>query len=347
MPVIQVVSNRPGAGKTCLAGALLLRLKAAGRSVAYYKPLSPTPEADPDAAFMRRLLAPSADPPPALALSGGNGLSGEQLGAIAANVAELDGSFDATLVEWAVSPGAESSPPALAGYPVLLLYDYTGELDAAAKAVQAAELAAALGDDLAGIIINKVTRHRQMQVEREIVAVLKDRGLPVLGALPEDRRMLALTVQQVADYLGGRWVQEPPEPEDAGAWVDRFLIGGNIMDSGPNYFGRYSHQAVITRAGRPDIQMASLMGDTRLLALTGGEEPTEYIRVEAQKRATPLLLVDGNTLDTAEALAGLLEQANPYSEQKLARFAALMEQNFSIRNYELGIKNWPFPVGHS
>ena len=352
MPVIQVVSNRPGAGKTCLAGALLLRLKAAGRSVAYYKPLSPTPEADPDVAFMRRLLATYADPapvdpPPALALPEGAGLSEEQLGAIAGNVAELDGSFDATLVEWAVSPGAESSPPALAGYPALLLYDYTGEADAAAKAVQAAELAAALGDDLAGVIINKVTLHRRMQVEREIVAILKDQGLPVLGALPEDRRMLALTVQQVADYLGGRWVQEPPEPADAGAWVDRFLIGGNIMDSGPNYFGRYSHQAVITRAGRPDIQMASLMGDTRLLALTGGEEPTEYIRVEAQKRATPLLLVDGNTLDTAEALAGLLEQANPYSEQKLARFAALMEQNFSIRNYELGIKNWPFPVGRS
>ena len=37
------------------------------------------------------------------------------------------------------------------------------------------------------------------------------------------------------------------------------------MDSGPSYFGRYQNQAVITRAERPDIQMASLMCDTKCL----------------------------------------------------------------------------------
>ena len=211
----------------------------------------------------------------------------------------------------------------LAGQPSLLLFGYSGEGDAGTEAARIAAAAKSLGGDLTGVIINGVTLHRRMAVE-QVVSVLRSAGTPVLGAIPEDREMLALTVRQVAEYLGGRWIQEP---EDAAAWVDRFLIGGNIMDSGPNYFGRYPNQAVITRSGRPDIQMACLASDTKCLVLTGGEEPTEYIRVEARQRSAAVLLVPGSTLEVAESLAGLLEQANPYSEQKLSRFAALMERH--------------------
>ena len=342
MAVLQIISNRPGVGKTCLAGALSRSMAAVSQRVAYYKPLSPTPEADPDAAFMSQVLAgeESSSIPVPMPLTQPvdlaqppTDLSDAQRQEVADNLARLDAEFDAVLVEWA-------APVSLPGQPSLLLFGYTVGADVATEAAAVSGAAQALGDDLSGVIINGVPRHRRHEVEQGIAAALRERGLPVLGAIPEDREMLALTVQQVADYLGGRWVQEPVDDATwQTTWIDRFLIGGNIMDSGPNYFGRYPNQAVITRAARPDIQMASLMCDTKCLVLTGGEEPTEYIRVEAQKRGALLLLVAGNTLDTVESLGGLLEQANPYSEHKLARFAALMEQHLAIDNYELGIKN--------
>ncbi len=134
--------------------------------------------------------------------------------------------------------------------------------------------------------------------------------------------MLSVTVQQIAEHLGGRWLQPPTDPE---VWIDRFLIGGNIMDSGPNYFGRYCHQAVITRAERPDIQMASLASDTRCLVLTGGSEPSEYIRVEASKKDVPIILVDGNTLSTVDSLACILDRARPHARHKVQRFTKLMQ----------------------
>ena len=180
------------------------------------------------------------------------------------------------------------------------------------------------GNGVSGIVINNVGRHRGRDVEDRLVNPLRSKGLPALGAIPEDREMLSLTLEQVADFLEGEWVREPENPH---LWVDRFLIGGNIMDSGPNYFGRYANQAVITRAQRPDIQMASLMCDTRFLVLTGGEEPTEYIRVEAQKREASLLMVEGGTLDVAEHLGGLLALANPYSDHKLDTFTRLADQH--------------------
>ena len=376
MGVLQVISNRPGAGKTCLIGALTCRLTAAGKSVAYYKPLSPEAEADPDTAFMAQLLpeTPEPVPPPIASPLSEPRLSEGQRREITDAVARLDAAFDTVLVEWSfpnapeetssgestpgesapgeLTPGDQAiagagellagqflaggllagqflagqflAPGILAGQPSLLLFGYSGGGDAGTEAARIAAAAKSLGADLTGVIINGVTRHRRMAVEQQVVSVLRSAGTPVLGAIPEDREMLALTARQVAEYLGGRWIQEP---EDAAAWVDRFLIGGNIMDSGPNYFGRYPNQAVITRSGRPDIQMACLTSDTKCLVLTGGEEPTEYIRVEARQRSAAVLLVPGSTLEVAESLAGLLEQANPYSEQKLSRFAALMERH--------------------
>lgn len=331
MTVLQIVANRPGAGKTCLSGALLSRLAAAGQAAAWYKPLSPTPANDPDVAFMAQWLAPASVPPPLAqpfdpAAADAAALAPERRAEIAAVIAGLAAAFDPVMVEWAAPVASDAAAaPVLPGYPVLLLHGYAAGQAAASQAADIAAAAETLGADLGGIIINGVLRYRRQETEREIIAPRREQGLPVLGAIPESRLMLALTLQQVAEALDGRWIQEPA---DFAEGIDRFLIGGNIMDSGPNYFGRYARQGVITRGGRPDIQLACLAaGNTRLLALTGGVEPTEYIRVTARQQGTPLLLVDGDTLDVAAILAGRLEQAHPYSPEKLAHFAALMEEH--------------------
>ena len=325
MATLNIVATGPGAGKTSLAGALARTLMAGGRKVAYYKPLSAQPEADPDVEFMGRLLASPGVSHTAL-LPFDQPIDPEQLptrlsearnNEVTEAVAGLEANFDDVLVEW-------DAPAVTPGRPVILIHSLAGGQDVEAAAGRIAEESARYGDDLTGVIVNNAPRHRRREVEDKLVGALKGRGLPMLGALPEDREMLALTLGQVAEFLEGNWVEEPADSE---LWVDRFLIGGNIMDSGPNYFGRYSNQAVIARAGRPDIQMASLACDTKLLVLTGGEEPTEYIRVEAQKREASLLLVAGDTLETAESLGELLARANPYGEHKPARFGELLRRH--------------------
>ena len=326
MATLNIVSTRPGAGKTSLAGALARREAARGRKVAYYKPLSADPESDTDIAFMAAMLeclgSPQDGVPPPFTQpielhQLPTRISQARAGQVAEAVAALEATFDTALVEWA-------APAVPEGYPTALIH-----LQMAGQDMQSAiDLVAGewerFGGKAGGVIINNVLRHRGRDVADELAAPLKRRGIPMLGSIPEDRGMLAFTLAQVAEFLEGEWVREPEDPE---LWVDRFLIGGNIMDSGPNYFGRYANQAVITRAARPDIQMASLVCDTRFLVLTGGEEPTEYIRVEARKRDAALLLVSGDTQETAESLGGLLAQANPYSLHKLEKFTMLADQH--------------------
>jgi BioD-like phosphotransacetylase family protein len=43
-----------------------------------------------------------------------------------------------------------------------------------------------------------------------------------------------------------------------------------------------------------------------------------------------MLLVERNTLDTAEALGGLVDLANPYSPVKIQRFGRMMAQHLEL-----------------
>jgi len=306
---------------------------AEGRRVAYYKPFSTSPDNDPDISFISETILADTDSPPvptplALPRNASNGplLPEEHSQTIRQSLSEIQSTAGVVLIEGpdAVSPDGEpwSLPIDLTGLfecPALLIFPYANGLDfqTVLSTVES------FSPGLSGLVINGVTSYRQRDVELGSLAQLRAAGTTVIGAIPEDRGMLGVTVQQISEQLGGRWIQDPVNTD---ACIDRFLLGGNIMDAGHTYYGRYANQAVIVRAERPDIQMACLMEDTKCLVLTGGAEPTEYVKAEAMEREVPLISVDDNTLSTAEALEGLLDRATPYSQSKVDRFGQLMRQ---------------------
>ena len=321
MAILLVASQRPGAGKTAIAAGLATLIAGAGASVSACKPLSPAGRADPDSVYFAEnfrgdvaVTSPEDDAGRDAAASAVRSLAGlsEHV------VAEVPTPSDGQGIASPVTQGLAESLPAR----VIAVFGYDSDL----SGVDISSSVATLGDRLAGVIVNQTPRYRAQQV-RDILAEVAAAAIPVIAALPEDRPMLSITMAQLAQELGGRWELEPA---DADEWVDRFLIGGNIMDSGAGYFGRYSHQAVITRAERPDIQMASLMQNTRCLVLTGGSRPIEYIRVEARKRDVPVLLVDQGTVATAEAVGGLPDVAVPHQPHKAERMAQQLADQIDL-----------------
>lgn len=316
MSVLLVASHRPGAGKTSIAAGLATLMARSGVRISACKPMSPAGRTDPDAVYFAQNFR------------GGTAVASSEdsasLDAAASAVRSLTGISEHVIVEVAnPATGSGTASPVVIGLAerlsarVVTTFGY--ELDSTAVSVSSA--VAALGSSLAGVIVNQVPRYRVQRAEN-LLSELASVGLPTIGALPEDRAMLSLNLVQLEASLGGRWEMEP---EDGDLWIDRFLIGGNIMDSGAGYFGRYDHQAVIARAERPDIQMASLMQDTRCLVLTGGARPTEYIRVEAAKRNVPMLLVDQGTVATADTVGGLMSAIVPHARHKAERMADLLD----------------------
>ena len=337
MGILSVSAQRSSTGKTSLIAALITQMAADGRRVAYYKPFSTSPSNDADVSFISEtiLAGPVSSPVPdslPLPQSGsGNPLITEsQAQAIRQSLSEIQSAADVVLIEApdSLSPSGDSwsLPSDLADVlesQSLLMFPYSNGLDSQ-TVLNTAE---PYSNRLAGVIINGVTSYRKRDVENGLIAQLRSAGKTVFGAVPEDRIMISVTVQQIADQLGGRWVQDPVNTE---ACIDKLLLGVNIMDSGETYYGRYANQAVIVRAERPDIQMASLMEHTKCLVLTGGEDPTEYVKAEAMQRDVPLISVTGGTLNTVESLSGLLDRATPYAQYKVDRFGELMNQTLGM-----------------
>ena len=172
------------------------------------------------------------------------------------------------------------------------------------------------------ILFNKIPEYRYSDIERWIDS-LPDKSVSIMGTIREDRYLNGLSFNEIIDALQGRVIDKSVEDTP---YVERFLIGGNIMDSGDGYFGRYQHHAVVTRGGRPDIQMSSIMNWTKCLIITGEVEPTEYIISEARKHSVPMISVESST----ESAIGLLSQAfgnKPACLERIDRFLELLNQN--------------------
>ena len=318
-----------------MAAALLVKLTQSHTAGAYYKPFS-TGE-DPGLTFIQQaLLAPShwPAPPPAQSLSpdssSPSGLPDVEARRIQSVVESLQRSATGVILDGpdfaagtGLTPLAAAQSSILAGAKALVLFRPSSGL----SAPEMMRTVEPFGANLGGIVMTRVTKHRVEEAKNGVLAELRSLGIPVMGLIPESRILQGPTVRQMAETLGARWVQEPVNID---APVEQFLIGGNIMDSGPEYYGRYDNQAVIVRSQRPDIQMASLLAGTRCLVLTGGGEPTEYIKIEAMERDVPLMVVSSNTLDTAEALAPLADLAHPRNLAKITEFARRLDLHLDV-----------------
>ena len=308
-----LVTGPARSGKTSIAYGLLALLRAAGRSAAYCKPFSANPGNDADWLFtsgeLAEALGIAVGPQPA-AITG-------ELDAIASALSDLYRDNDAVVVDLADSSLGSQLADA-SGARIVEVIPYAANRNWASAVDEAA---VRWGSRPAAIVINSVPLYRRESVSS--AAARSDADVDAV-VIPESRVMVAPTVAQIGEWLGAAWTQEPVNEH---ALVERYLIGGNIMDNGPTYYGRYNNQAVITRTQRPDIQLASMLPQTRCLLLTGPGEPTEYVKAEARERDIPLLQVSTSTIDTADALGRLLGEATPHNLDKVRHFASLLERH--------------------
>ena len=89
---------------------------------------------------------------------------------------------------------------------------------------------------------------------------------------------------------------------------------------------------MVVRAGRPDVQISALQSETtRAMVLTGGEKPIDYVFYEARTKRIPLIMVDGDTNATMDALDALAPEGFSHPE-KLSRVSQLTVRTFDDRS---------------
>ncbi len=277
-----MVAVKKGAGKTAVCAGIAARLMAGGKKVGYLKPQAGAKDnPDSDMAFMRQVLG-AAD---------------------VVNAPDIVQGRDVVLVEadLGARPAEKLSKAA---------YGAAREMKARAIAVEAYSGQASgytavykgFGEDLLGVVLNKVPASQMKRAREEAEKAFGAAGIKVLGLIPEDRRLLAITVAEIADSIRGKILTSPGK---SGELVEQFMLGAMTVGSGLHYFQRRRNKAAIIHQDRPDMQLAALETSTRCLVLSGSEKPPVYnVRQTAEARGIPIILTAAST---DEVIAGIEE----------------------------------------
>jgi hypothetical protein len=182
-----------------------------------------------------------------------------------------------------------------------------------------------LGEALLGVVLNKVPRSRLARVAAEAA----NRPVAVLGVMPEDRTLLALTVEELARSLGGKILNQAGK---AAELVENYMLGAMVVDSGPSYFGRKSRKAVIVRGDRPDMQLAALETPTSCLVLSQARRPPVYqVMEKAEARGVPVIAVEQGTEAIVAGIEEAIAKSRFAAEKKMPRLGELVKEHLNLK----------------
>jgi BioD-like phosphotransacetylase family protein len=180
-----------------------------------------------------------------------------------------------------------------------------------------------LGDQLLGVILNRVPEEENDYVRDQAIPFLEAKGIPVLGYLPERPQLAAISLNELQDVLKAQVLAGQNRMD---ALVENLMVGAMGGQEALSRFRVIQNKAVITGGDRTDIQLAALDTSTTALILTGNLRPAANILERAEQQGVAVMLVPGNTLETVEAVEAIYGKTRLGQPEKLARFEALMAE---------------------
>ena len=311
MGVLFIVSAEEAAGKTAICAGLAINFLNDGKKVGYLKPQdSEKSGSDGDIAFMKQTL----------------GLTD------VINTPDLIKGWDIVLVEARLGPSAADAVSQAT-------YGAAKEMKAKAIAVEAysgetsrfLDVYKGFGGNLLGVVINKVPESQLKRVRDEAKSRFEAAGMKLLGVIPENRVLLAITVGELAESLQGKILNSAGKSAEL---VENYMLGALVVDSGLDYFGRKSRKAAIIRQDRPDMQLAALETSTACLVLSGNPDKsgTVYnVLYKAESCGIPIIATGAAVNDIVTIIESTLLKTRLNQAKKLDKLAEVVKQNLDMK----------------
>jgi BioD-like phosphotransacetylase family protein len=184
-----------------------------------------------------------------------------------------------------------------------------------------------LGDSMVGAVMNGVPQRLRESAEEIGKPYLQKEGILVYGILPEERFLMSVSVQELAEALGAEMVTRRDRGTEL---VENLMVGAMTGDVALSYFRQKPHKAVITGGDRTDIQLAALQTSTKCLILTGNLYPQDMIKGVAEEMGVPIVVSKYDTLTTIEIVEGFFGKSRFQQEKKTQRFEELLAEHFDF-----------------
>jgi len=326
MVTLYIISLEKNTGKTAVCAGLGKHLLNDGKKVGFFKPIAaaskPAEGTDSDAAFMKELLALEE---PVESLCPFSADESDLVNKVKEAFNKVSGGKDVVIVEGADEQGTASNEIVKTlGARAIIVAGYSEELPgdnlvAAAKS---------LGDNLLGVVINKVPASQAERVSNEATGPLTQAGINLLGVLPEDRSLFSFTIGELADNVQGEILNNT---EKAAELAENIMLGALCVDPGPLYFGRKPDKVAVLRSDRPDMQMAALETSTRALVISGNTPLIPSVRNQAEDKGVPIILTDEDVTAIVTSINDTLARARFNQQSKVPRLTEIMGQHFDFQ----------------
>jgi BioD-like phosphotransacetylase family protein len=320
---VYIGSTTGYSGKNLIAMSLGLRFKKQGLKIGYMKPVGAVPRkdehapGDEDAAFLQEVLGLRQDPAlvtpvvvnrdfarrafsedigdlmPGIVSAYGELSAGKDVMIIAGSGNFLGSGTYCGLDGVSVSRALDAKVVIIDRYQNELKYDYV---------LRCRE---ALGDNLAGVILNDVPEHYRQEVDELLVPFLRRKGVTVLGVIASDPIMGAIKVSDLAERLGGKVISAHHKADRV---VENFLIGTMQVENFLAHFVRRKNSAIIVGGDRSDVQLVALEGSCPCLILTGNLHPNDIILTRSEVLQTPIIMVREDTFAVAKRMESILSR---------------------------------------
>jgi len=228
---LYVASAEAAAGKSMICAGVGKHLLGDGKNVGFLKPVIAEKKAKPDddAVLMKQVLNLPESVESICPVFGDESSLVSKIKDAYSGVSQ---GKDVVLVEGMSGQSKLSADVAeTLKAKVIAVEDYSGQLSTAKLSNGYKEF----GENLLGVVLNKVPVRQMKRVSAELSPLFDKAGVTLLGIIPEDRKLLSLTVGELADAIQGEILNNAEKSTDL---VENLMAGAMYVDSGLEYFGR-------------------------------------------------------------------------------------------------------------
>jgi BioD-like phosphotransacetylase family protein len=294
LTIVYITSNHDRAGKTMLSAGLIKIWQKQGRKVGFVRLAEPgNVGSDGDMVFIQSLLADSD-----LHTAGKSTTSVKS-----ADLADYCRIYypdrDIILVESLSSTiQTENRVP---GSKVVFVLDYYEGIENGIKDL------GRLSGNIKGIIVNKIPRRNLVKDSVNLKELIKSSRIDCLGLIPEDRKLLAPSIGDLALAVNGKILNNPEMSDEL---IENIMLGSSTFDRGPAYYNRKNNKAVLLWGDRPgfrkaviaNYQLFALQTSTRCIVISNSGEPLSTVLEKAQTQKVPLISAPGTLPEVAANL---------------------------------------------
>jgi BioD-like phosphotransacetylase family protein len=167
----------------------------------------------------------------------------------------------------------------------------------------------------------------------------------LIGLVPEDRVLMALSVADMAQAVHGNIVNTLGNVSDL---VENLMIGSSTFDRGAAYYGRKNNKAVLLWGDRPgfrkaavaNLQQAALQTSTRCIIVGNNVPPLPAAIQKADEQKVSIISAPGTLPEIVAAIETAFQNQTFGQNSKLTRLNEILEGNLDLRKLDamLGIQ---------